>query len=88
MKKKRFKEEQIIKALKRHEAGENAKDLCRELGIHQTTFYNWKRKFSGMEVNEAKRLRELEDENRRLKQMVADQALDITMLKDLNSRKW
>ena len=88
MKKKRFKEEQIIKALKRHEAGEHAKDLCRELGVHQTNFYGWKRKFGGMEVNEAKRLRELEDENRRLKQMVADLSLDVKMLKDLNSRKW
>ncbi len=88
MKKKRFSEEQIIKALKRHEAGENAKDLCRELGIHQTTFYGWRRKFGGMEVSEAKRLRELEDENRKLKAMVAEQALDIRMLKDLNSRKW
>lgn len=88
MKKKRFSEEQIIKILKRQEAGEKPKDLCRELGIHETTFYNWRRKFGGMEVNEAKRLKELEDENRKLKMMVAEQALDITMLKDINSRKW
>ena len=81
MKKKRFSEEQIIKALKRNEAGESPSDLCRELGIHQTTFFGWKRKFSGLEVSEAKRLRSLEDENRRLKQMVADLSLDNKMLK-------
>lgn len=88
MKRKRFSEEQIIKTLKRFEAGEKPKELCRELGIHETTFYGWKRKFSGMEVSEAIRLRELEDENRRLKAMVADLSLDNRMLKDLNSRKW
>ena len=88
MKKKRFSEEQIIKLLKRHEAGEHPKDLCRQQGIHETTFYGWRRKFGGMEVNEAKRLRELEEENRKLKQIVADLTLDNTMLKDLNSRKW
>lgn len=88
MKRKRFSEEQIIKFLKRHESGEHPKDLCRQLGIHETTFYGWRRKFSGMEVNEAKRLRELEEENRKLKQIVADLTLDNTMLKDLNSRKW
>lgn len=88
MKKNRFTEEQIIKILKRNEAGEMAKDLCREFGIHQTTFYGWKRKFGGMEVSEAKRLKELEDENRKLKRIVADLTLDNTMLKDINSRKW
>ena len=88
MKRKRFKEEQIIKALKRSEAGELAKNICRDLGVHETTFYNWKKKYGGMEVSEAKRLRELEEENRKLKQIVADLTLDITMLKDLNSRKW
>lgn len=88
MKKKRFSEEQIIKTLKRFEAGEKAKDLCREVGIHETTFFGWKRKFGGLEVSEAKRLRELEEENRRLKVMVADLSLDNRMLKDINSRKW
>ena len=88
MKKKRFTEEQIIKALKRHEAGESAKKVCRELGVHETTFYGWRRKFAGMEVSDAKKLKALEDENRRLKRMVADLSLDNQVLKDLNSRKW
>ena len=86
--KKRFTEEQIIKTIKRHEAGESYKDLCRELGISQPTFYNWKSKFSGLEVNEAKRLRELEAENTKLKRLVADLSLDVVALKDINSRKW
>ena len=88
MKKKRFTEAQIIKALKRHESGEKAKDICRDIGVHETTYYGWRRKFGGMEVSEAKRLKELEDENRKLKQMVADLSLDNRALKDLNSRKW
>ena len=86
--KKRFSEEQIIRALKRNEAGERAKDLCREMGISEPTFYKWKSRFAGLEVNEAKRLRELEAENRRLKHVVADLTLDVRMLKDINSRKW
>lgn len=89
MKKRKFySEEQIIKALKRQEAGEPVKAICRELGIHETTFYNWKQKFGGMELSEAKRMKILEEENRRLKRLVADQALDIQMLKDVNSKKW
>lgn len=88
MKKSRVSEEQIIKLLKRYEAGEQAKDLCRECGVHQTTFYGWKRKFGGLEVSEAKRLRDLESENSKLKRLVADLTLDNLMLKDLNSRKW
>ncbi len=88
MKRKRFTEEQIIKALKRQEAGENLKDICRELGVHEVTFYNWRRKFGGMEVSEAKRLRDMETENMNLKQIVADLTLDNRMLRDLNSRKW
>jgi putative transposase len=88
MKKRRFTEEKIIKILKRHEAGESPKELCREFGVHETTFYGWRRKFSGMEISEARRLRELEDENHKLKRIVADLTLDNTMLKDLNSRKW
>lgn len=88
MKGKRISEERIIGLLKRYEAGEKVKDICRAEGVHETTFYSWKRKFAGMEVSEAKRLRELEDENRRLKHMVAELSLDNKMLKDLNSRKW
>lgn len=86
--KKRFSEEQIIKVLQRHENGEKAKDLCRELGVSSPTFYQWKQKYAGMEVSEAKRLRELELENERLKKIVANQSLDILMLKEVNSRKW
>ena len=86
--KKRFTEEQIIRAIQRHEAGEMAKDICRELGISNATFSNWKAKYSGLEVSEARRLRELEAENAKLKRIVADQALDIVALKDINSRKW
>jgi len=86
--KKRFTEEQIIKMLNRHEAGEKAKDLARELGIAEPTFYVWKKKFAGMTVSEAKRMRDLEAENAKLKRIVADQALDIVMLKDVNSKKW
>lgn len=86
--KKRFTEEQIIAVLKRAEAGEKPKDLCRELGIAEQTLYAWKRKFGGMEVSEAKRLRELETENSRLKNMVAELLLDNRMLKAVNSKNW
>lgn len=88
MKKKRFKEEQIIKALKRAESGVATKDICREMSISAATFYNWKRKYMGMDVSQLKRLKELEAENRKLKQMYADQALDIVMLKDVLSKKF
>ena len=88
MKRKRFSEEKIIGLLKRYENGEHPKDLCRETGIHETTFYGWKRKFGSMSVSEARRLKQLEEENRKLKQIVADLTLDNKMLKDINSRKW
>ncbi len=88
MRKSKFSEEQIIKVLKEVEAGAKVQDVVRRLGITETTFYRWKAKFGGLEVNEAKRLRALEDENRRLKTMVADQALDIQGLKHLLSKKW
>lgn len=81
MRKSRYTEEQIVAAVKQADAGIKIEDVCRKLGITPTTFYRWKAKFNGMEVSEAKRLKQLEDENRRLKQMVADQALDIQMLK-------
>lgn len=86
--KKQFTEEQIIKTLSRLKNGSTAKELCREVGISQATLYNWRKKYRDMTVNEAKRLRELESENSKLKKLVADLSLDIVMLKDVNSRKW
>ena len=88
MKGKRFTEEQIIGVLKEAEAGLPQTDLLRKHGISQGTFYRWKAKYGGLDVSEARRLKSLEDENRRLKRLVADQALDIQILKDLNSKKW
>ena len=84
----RFTEEQIIRVLTRNQKGEPAKLLCRELGISQQTLYVWKRKYKNMTVSEAKRLKELESENAQLKKIVANQALSIVMLKDVNSKKW
>jgi len=81
MRKSRYREEQIIAILKQHEAGVKTADLCREHGISAATFYGWKSKFGGMDVNEAQRLRQLEDENRRLKHLVADLSLDREALK-------
>ncbi len=86
--KKRFTEEQIIGALGRLAGGTTAKDLSRELGVSQQTLYSWKRKFGGMDVSEAVRLRQLETENSRLKRAVADLTLDNIMLKEVNSKKW
>lgn len=88
MKKTRFTESQIVKALKEEENGRSVADISRELGINKQTFYNWKKKFAGMNGEQLRRLKELEDENRRLKQMYADAALDIKMLKDVLSKKW
>ena len=88
MKKSRFTEEQIIAALKEHERGGTANEICRRLGVSTQTFYRWKAKYGGMEVSQARRLREVEEENRRLKHIVAEQALDIRALKDVVSRKW
>jgi putative transposase len=81
MKKSRFTEEQIIGILKQHEAGVKAADLCREHGISDATFYNWKSKYGGLDVSDAQRLRQMEDENRRLKSLVADLSLDREALK-------
>jgi putative transposase len=83
MKKGRFSEEQIIGVLKQHEAGRKVPDLARELGVSEATIYTWKSKYGGMEVNEAQRLRALEQENRRLKQLVADLSLDKEALKGI-----
>jgi putative transposase len=88
MKKSRFSEEQIIGILKQAENGRPVAELVREHGITETTFYRWRRKFGGMEVSDARRLKELEEENRKLKRMVADQALDIVALKDVVTKKW
>jgi putative transposase len=88
MKKKRFSEEQIIRAIKEHEAGARVEDICRKLGISNGTFYNWRSKYAGLEVNEAKRLRELESENAKLKKMLVDKLLEVEAMKDVLSKKW
>ena len=88
MRRSKHSEEQIIGILKEAEAGIPAKELSRKHGISEWTFYRWKSKYGGMEVNEAKRLRELEEENRRLKQLVADLTLDNQALRSVVKKKW
>lgn len=88
MRGKRYTEEQIIGALKEADAGTQIPDLCRKYGVHQATFYNWKAKYGGLTVSEARRLKALEDENRRLKSIVAEQALDIQSLKAVVSKNF
>ena len=86
--KKRYSEEQIITAIKEHEAGAKLDDICRRLGISSGTFYNWRSKYAGLEVNEAKRLRELEQENNKLKPLLAEKLLEVDAMKDVLSKKW
>ena len=88
MKRSRFKEEQIIAILREQEAGMKTADVCRKHGISTAAFYQWKAKFGGMEASDAKRLKALEDENAKLKKLLAEAMLDNAMLKDLNSKKW
>jgi putative transposase len=88
MKRARFTEEQIIAILREQEAGAKTADVCRRHGISEATFYAWKAKFGGMEVSEARRLKTLEDENAKLKKLLADAMLDNAALKDLLSKKW
>ncbi len=88
MKRSRFIEEQIIGILKQAEAAITVQDLCRQNGISDATFYKWRPKYGGLEVSEAKRLKQLEDENARLKKLVADLMLDNTMLKDVASKNF
>ena len=88
MRKSRFSEEQIIAVLKEHDQGAKARDPCRKIGVSEHTFYRWRSKYGGMEVSDARKLKALEDENRRLKQIVADLSLDNQMLKAINANKW
>ena len=88
MKRSRFTEEQIISVLKEHELGAKTADLCRKHGISEATFYNWKSRYGGMDVSEAKRLKALETENAKLKKLLAESILDNAALKDLLSKKW
>jgi putative transposase len=88
MKRSRFKEEQIIGILREQEAGAATGDVCRKHGVSSGTFYKWKAKFGGLDVSDAKRLKALEDENGKLKKLLAETMLDKAILKDINARKW
>ena len=88
MKRSRFNEEQIIAILKEHEAGLETADLCRKHGISSATFYKWKAKYGGLEVSDARRLKALEEENGRLKKLLAEAMLDNAILKDVAAKKW
>lgn len=88
MKKTRFTESQIIKSIKENESGRSVDDICRELGVTNSTFYNWRKKYSGMDSSQLRELKELQEENNKLKRMYADQALQVTMLKDALGKKW
>lgn len=88
MKRSRFSEDQIVGVLKEQEAGLRTADVCRKHGISEGTFYKWKAKYGGLEVSDARRLKALEDENAKLKKLLAETMLDNAVLKDLNSKKW
>ena len=88
MKRSRFTEEQVVGILKEQEAGQRTADVCRRHGISEGTFYKWKAKFGGLDVSDARRLKALEDENAKLKKLLAETMLDNAVLKDLNSKKW
>ena len=88
MRRSRFSEEQIIGMLKEHEGGVSTADVCRKYGVSSATFYKYKAKFGGLDVSDARKLKALEDENAKLKKLLAEQMLDNAMLKDVASRKW
>ena len=88
MRRSRFTEAEIVGFLKEAEVGANVGALCRRIGIAQTTFYRWKKRYGGLEVDQAKKLKAVEEENRRLKRLVADQALNIQVLKDALGKEW
>jgi putative transposase len=88
MKTTKFSENQIVQVIKEYEGGKKVEAICREPGITQSTFYNWKKRYAGMDGDQLKRLKELEEENRKLKNMYAELALDNKMLKDVLSKKW
>ena len=88
MRKSRFSEEQIIAILKRVEQGQSVAEVCREVGISDVTYYRWKAQYGGLEVSQLRRLRQLEEENRKLKHVVADLTLDVRALKDITAKNW
>ena len=88
MRRSRFAESEIVGYLKEVEAGARVSELCRRIGVAETTFYRWRKRYGGLEVDQAKRLKALEEENRRLKRVVADQALNIQVLKDVLGKEW
>jgi putative transposase len=88
MKKSRFTDEQIIGMIKEQEAGSSTADVCRKYGVSSASFYKYKAKFGGLDVSDARKLKALEDENTKLKKLLAEQMLDNAVLKDINSKKW
>jgi len=88
MKKKRHSVEQIVAVVKQHEAGVSAADICRKIGISEATFYRWKAKYGGLEPDQVRELKQLQEENTRLKKLVADLSLDKAMLQDIAAKKW